>query len=421
MRHFVQGVFFLTFTGNAQWECVDSYLRKYGVGKRGFCHKPQHHPTSSALRLSTKSFGYPFLLCQLSANKVLYLALYFYLLFAVVLSISSLLQLLIAVLSRPCRVSFYERFLMENPPKRRYRKNSVSVSKFIDARIGVDGYYIMRLLDSMASRRFAAIVLHRCALSMDQMTPDLTEGIITRTLTFADSRQNWRRGVEATYTTLWETQSEGGRLYDYVETRNIKMTPRAKETIQVIRKTKRTTPNRQYPISAGHAGYFRSGGPPPFMCRVIPPMDPPVFVPDCPLITRRPEEGVTSTEFHPGLSNVEGTMRQIAESKRELKEFLGSLPNPIDKEFLRTLKGTRFYKDALIKYKEQQDVTRARGKFHEVNGLPGEQQGDCRSNSNFKTYQGSRNDCQDNCAILFTKTVKLTEAMNSGDHGRDKE
>ncbi|KAK0422281.1 hypothetical protein QR680_007483 [Steinernema hermaphroditum] len=43
-RHFGQGVFFLTFTGNAQWECVDSCLRKYGADKRGFCQKPQHRP-----------------------------------------------------------------------------------------------------------------------------------------------------------------------------------------------------------------------------------------------------------------------------------------------------------------------------------------------------------------------------------------
>ncbi|KAK0416771.1 hypothetical protein QR680_012677 [Steinernema hermaphroditum] len=194
------------------------------------------------------------------------------------------------------------------------------------------------------------------------MDSDLTKGVTSHCLTFAHDREHWRSGVEATSTTMWETQSEGGRLYDYVETRNVKMTPREKDgTIQVIKRTKRTTPKTQYPIAAGHAGYVRSGGPPPFMCRFVPPIDPPVFVPDCPVIKRQPEEGISSTDFQPGLSNVEGTMRQIAESKRELKEFLASLPKPLDKEFLKTLRGTRFYKDALIKYNEQQDVRPIRG------------------------------------------------------------
>ncbi|KAK0416770.1 hypothetical protein QR680_012676 [Steinernema hermaphroditum] len=110
------------------------------------------------LRISTKSFGYPTLLCQLTANyanKVLYVALYYYLLLVTAVSIWSLLRFMVAVLSCRCRTYFYEVTMECHSRKAR------NICEMIDKRIGVDGYYVLRLLDRMASQRFAEMVLHR--------------------------------------------------------------------------------------------------------------------------------------------------------------------------------------------------------------------------------------------------------------------
>ncbi|KAK0406479.1 hypothetical protein QR680_018595 [Steinernema hermaphroditum] len=66
------------------------------------------------------------------------------------------------------------------------------------------------------------------------MDPHLKDGITSSTLTFQTDRQNWRDGVDATQTTSWEVQSDGGHFYDYLETKTLKMRPRTRAFVRVF-------------------------------------------------------------------------------------------------------------------------------------------------------------------------------------------